>query len=306
MSDITASTSVSTADVPSATESAKNVPPPRAKGRKGKQASQRAAEKFRFKKNEVFDKSRQDELAKRFGSSTSVTSMFGEILLSRTFPPIRFTISTEAVIPICRHMVDSLKHAYKVVMKDSDFSILVIVTILQIEAKVWISQQASQFIARVDLAVEERIERTKATLSEALFPISYYIEQIGSVTVDGQRLVPHVVDLTYDALMERADQIGVRAVPPGTIVLPANNALVGAAMWVNIINLPLGTQRGILVEDAESGIIGLSADFLRSPHEFEYIEVLRLSPPQDVFPSFDEVIGSYTDLIGRINRRITN
>lgn len=67
---------------------------PRSRDRKGKTYSQWDAEKFRLKRNQVFDKARQSKLQDKFVQIQAVESILDSARLTITKPNVCFSMST--------------------------------------------------------------------------------------------------------------------------------------------------------------------------------------------------------------------
>lgn len=290
----------STMDLPSTTESAQKTNPSRR--RKGKNAKHRDAEGFRSKKNENFDQQLTSRLA-ALNESTSIESLFGAPRLMTAKPDVQFKISTKFVLEIVSSLIETLATACKVPVTQTDLHTLALVSVLQIDSKIWFAQQSSSFaIANSD--VESRARRVKSVLPEAIFPLSFYIEQIGKVELGEQKLIPDLYDLTYNRVVEYLPSIGFAMVPPDVIVLESGNTLTGALQWVRVTNELAARDAGVI--DGVLGNFTLTPHFLANPSAFPWLGTIAIEPPRDVLPTLDEVINRYNNLIGRINRRVNN
>lgn len=276
--------------------------PSKAPRRKSQFSKSRDAEKFRTRKNKTFDKRRQDDLDKKFGKSTAIETLFGMPRLMTARPPVKISVSTKYILELSRSLVEMYRSACKVNIVPSDIVAVALTTVMQVEAKVWFSQQSTPF-ASMNMDVERRARRVKAVLPSALYPLSYYIEQIGLVEHEHQKFVPDLIDLTYGNLLDYIDQIGITPLPPNTIPLLEGNALTGARQWVRLINIEALTELGII--QIIDGRNMFTEGFLDRPNEFNWIGSMMLEPWRDVLPSFDEIVNNYNTLIGRISRRVT-
>lgn len=301
MSEANAS-SVAISSVEQSTPGSNDSTPRKAQRRKGFQAKSRDAEKFRVRKNETFDKKRQNDLDRKFGKSTAVETLFGMPRLMTTRPPIKISVSTKYILELSRSLVEMYRSACKVNIVPSDIVAVALTTVMQVEAKVWFSQQSTPF-ASVNDDVERRARRVKAVLPNALYPISFYVDQIGLVDHEHQKFVPDLIDLTYGNLLDYIDQIGVTPLPSGTIPLLEGNALTGARQWVRLINQDALIANGVI--QIIDGRTMFTEGFLERPNEFNWIGHLMLEPWRDVLPAFDEIVNNYNNLIGRISRRVT-
>lgn len=287
---------LSSVDLPSTTESAqKAVPQLR---RKGKPAQHRDAEHFRTKKNKQFDKSLQQQL-QSVKISESVESLFGQPRYSTARPDVTTLVSVKYVGELVVALKNVLRNACKVLVNDEDSKYLLLVTILQLEAKVWFGQQGSQF-AQIGDERSSRAKRVKASLPDAIFPLSYYIEQVGVIEFEGQKIVP-TLNIGYNNILEAFPELGIAVLPPGVLELADGNALTGARQWITITNATHLKSIGVL---SDAGLF--TEAFLANPTAFAWLGSMTFSPPKDVLPTFDELVNRYNAIIGLIKRRVTN
>lgn len=290
---------------PSTTASSQKVAPPPDKlpKRKGKGARHHDAEKFRERKNEKFDQlQRKDFQAKRTSTDT-VDTLFGTPSLTLAQPINQFTITTKLVPSLSAKIADILHNACKVPVNPlfDDAQLIALVASLQIEAKTWFARDATPY-AIADTLLESRARRVASTLPDVIFPLSYYIEQIGRVSVDHQVLVPGILGYSYSDIIENPSLYGFGTMPPNVTELPTGNALTGCRIWIECINPEQGIARGILGNNGTA----LSNEFLTDPNSFNWYGVLRILPAGSLIPTLDQIIDNYNELIGRINRRINN
>lgn len=242
------------------------------RGRKGRAATHGDAENFRLRKNKQFDKSRQD---------IAIETIFGSRILSIVRPTVKFSLSTCYIIDICSEFLNTLRWTCGVTIVEEDLKHLVIVTVMQMEAKVWFAQQSTAF-AHFGEEVEQRAQRVKVVLPEALYPLSFYLDQIGKIEIDHQVMVPVIHDLCYRTLGQYAPHLNIALMPPGWIELPAGNALTGARQWVEIINERACLEAKIIVRDGN--IIAFNQEFLADSNGYPWLGLIRLHPSRDVLP----------------------
>jgi hypothetical protein len=295
---------ISSAD-PTATASSQKVAPPIAKDkRKGKGARNRDSETFRSKKNEIFDRHQQQGYKDKRAPIDNVETLFGPINLTLAQPILKFSITTKLIPKLSTMIADVLHNACKVPVDPSfdDAQLISIVASLQIEAKSWYARDATPY-ADFDQLLESRAKRVSSALPDVIFPLSYYIEQIGRVTVDHQIMVPEILGYAFSDIQENPGHYGFGTMPINTMELPEGNSLTGHRVWLQCVNIALGVERGILTMGERATF---TENFVTAPNNFNWFGVLQFVPAGNLIPTLDEIISRYNNLIGRINRRVNN
>lgn len=124
-------------------------------------------------------------------------------------PTLKIPISTVHVVQICKVTVEIFKSEYKLDLLDSDYVSLILVTLLQIEAKVFLAKMNNPLESLYRSDVFERVQKTKECLKKAVYPLSIYIAQIGEVNVNEQTLVPEVIDLKYENFSDYIEKLDI-------------------------------------------------------------------------------------------------
>ncbi|XP_043474151.1 uncharacterized protein LOC122506170 [Leptopilina heterotoma] len=92
---------------------------------------------------------------------------------------------------------------------DTDLISLILVTLLQIEAKEWTARLNNHTDSEYSNEVSKRVQKTKEFLKKAVCPLSTYIAQIGEVNVNEQIIVPKVIDLKYENFSDYIEKLGI-------------------------------------------------------------------------------------------------
>ncbi|XP_051155303.1 uncharacterized protein LOC127277901 isoform X2 [Leptopilina boulardi] len=236
-------------------------------------------------------------------SKHNAECLFGNTKISTFKPHVKIPVSTVYLIDICKTLIAELRDHCKVAMEVTDLSTLIIVTVLQIEAKVRIATKSSAYNT-FDGELDYRVERTKDSLPVSLFPLSFYIDQIGKVDIQGQTIVPELIDLKYENISKYAERAGLTILPSNVISLPEGNSLTGANQWVRILNKSGAIEKGI-IEPKDSGF-SLTKEFIENPNNFNWIGILFIEPPRNVVSDFKELNNRYFNFIDRINEKLLN
>lgn len=228
--------------------------------------------------------------------------MFGDSQISPSKLPIKIPISTVHIIDICKALVEELRTACQVRMKDTDLNTLIIVSVLQAEAKVRIASRETAFHT-FDRKLDSRVNKTTCSFPMAIFPLSVFLKQIGAVDIEGQTFVPELIDLKYETISKYASKKNVTIIPSNVIPLESGNCLTGAKQWVRILNESKALEIKI-IERNEKGGFSFTQAFLRDPNKFNWIGVLFIEPPNNVVTDFEELAERYFDIIKRVREKL--
>lgn len=100
-------------------------------------------------------------------------------------PHCEINISTVYLIDLCTELVHILE-SHGVKITETDVNILVYITILQIETKL------------SEGSFSESTRFTRFNFKNALYPLSLYLEQIGTLEINGQTIRPVLCDLKFE------------------------------------------------------------------------------------------------------------
>lgn len=216
---------------------------------------------------------------------------------------MKIPISTVYLIDICKALIAELRDNCNVPIEVTDLSTLVVVTVLQIEAKVRIATKSSVF-GKADDELDSRVERTKDNLLVSLFPLSFYVGQIGKINIQGQTILPEVTDLKYETLSEYAENLGLRILPLNVIPLAEGNPLTGVKQSLRIVDEAGAVKMGIIRPNDKD--FSLTIEFLENPNNFDWTSCLKIEQTLDVISNFDELNKQYFSFIDRINEKFHN
>lgn len=259
--------------------------------RKGTGAAKRDQEKHRIRSNEKFDKQLLEKHANI--RSEGVEAMFGDVLITAVKPSIQKRINIAFVDDIVRGVCQALLTECKVNIDDQDVETLLRVTQYQIQSKVWFSRSHGPF--DYNLAFGEIAKTTKMVFPNSIFPISFYIEQIGTVSVSDQTIYPTIDSGAHD-LLEKSNNM--------VIELPENNTLSQARVWLEIVNAAFLVESGVLVHTPEGYI--LSQAYVDNPTNFVTLGAMRMHYRPLIPRGFNELCNQYQILLSKIDRRVNN
>lgn len=202
----------------------------------------------------------------------------------------KISISTKHVIKICKDVIDALKD-FDVKIFNTDLSTLVLVTLLQIEAKI----SCFSYNEKTNL----RALRTKDDLKEAIFPLAFYIAQIGKFEIDEQYFEPEIIDLKYDNVSNYVMDLGLSLeIPSDVIFLNKGNYLTNFKQWVRVLNETRALESGIIFRNGNC--LNLTEEFIENSDNFNWIGILSFEPAQEIIPKYRELCERYKNFSHRV------
>lgn len=275
--------------------------------RKGFAAKKRDAEKFRMKKNLTFD----DKMVGKFSEARTITDAVTTIFKDLPYtpsqrPPVEILIQLIILPKLVKLVLTYLRDACKVNIDQSDIETFILVTIYQIEARVYRSRIGTPFPP--DLENESRITRVQKIMNYNVFPISHYIHSIGACTIENQRNIP-LCDFSRPEVIRllTAEGYVVESFPARTISLGPDNPVFGTPMWVEFVSdeaLAEAVVREVIRNDG----LAFTPVALENMNEamLRLSGLVRLRPPVDVFPTLESLLSRYHSVLAKLEKRVNS
>lgn len=319
------------ANAPANAETGEDKQSPTSK-KKGKGAKSRQAERFREKKNKEFGAALDKKIEEfKISLGYKPEELFGTRQINPVIKPqLEVPVSTQIIGEICDTTAEVLHTACKVPPAPGvtpqeaiqyDAETLKFATALQLEAKFFNGRKGSEYL--VDVHNERLVQRVCNLLSDALIPISVYLDQVGRFSIDGQIFIPATSGhaFVYSKLgdianIARDDFACFRdnpdPAPEGSI--PINVVGINGGQMHVVIppdSVQLAAQRGLILQVREGDVLniqnyGLNPAFIQNPNAFQWFGVIQMTEvmPQRVMLQFDQVVTRYTELRGRVNKKL--